>query len=747
MVRRSPGWKLKSGGGQWALAVLAALALAGAVRLQAQETDPGWPRDIPTAGGVITVYQPQLETLKANVLSGRAATSYLKNGSTGPVFGVFWFEGRLDVDRDSRVCMLSNVHITRVRFHEATPDQEQAYIAIVEAEIPKWQHPLSLDRVLASLEVAEQEQRSVEGLKNDPPKIIVSEVPGVLVVYDGEPKLRDIPGTKLQRVINTAFPVIFDPATKTYYLTNTRWWYSAADPMGPWQAGATPPTEVAAAIPKDAKEQADQDMAGSGESAPPQIVTAKEPTELICTRGKPDMRDIGSGDLLYVRNTDSNLFLDVRSQKYYVLLSGRWYTAASLQGPWAFVRPDTLPNSFNTIPPVSAKATVRTSIPGTEESKDALMDAQIPQTAAVKRGVADDVKVNYDGEPQFKAIEGTSLESAVNTGQQVLKVKDSYYLCQQGVWYFATGPNGPWTVSDRRPDGVDDIPASSPLYNVKYVYVYDSTPEVVYVGYTPGYTWAYPYYGTVVYGTGWYYPGWVGAYYYPWAWTWGWGAYYSPYYGWGYRAGFGWGFAWGFAWGAAWSHWGYGCGYWGGGGYYNGSIHIGNISIDRPGGGRGQGGKPSQLPANGGGRGQGNRPAQLPSNNMYNRGDNAKRNATPEQRAKAAQDMRNNPRVSQGMANNVYAGRDGNVYRQTGQGWQERGQGGSWNKANMPSTGTMDRGGAAGSRGASAGTMDRTGAGNLDRDAAARQRGTVQTQQFNSMRGSGMSRGGGGRRR
>ncbi len=54
-----------------------------------------------------------------------------------------------------------------------------------------------------------------------------------------------------------------------------------------------------------------------------------------------------------------------------------------------------------------------------------------------------------------------------------------------------------------------------------YVYVYDSTPEVVYVGYYPGYTGSYLYNGCVVYGTGWYYRPWHGRYYYPRYRTWG----------------------------------------------------------------------------------------------------------------------------------------------------------------------------------------------------------------------------------
>ena len=57
------------------------------------------------------------------------------------------------------------------------------------------------------------------------------------------------------------------------------------------------------------------------------------------------------------------------------------------------------------------------------------------------------------------------------------------------------------------------IPPDCPVYNVTYVYVYSSTPDVVYVGYTPGYLWSFPYYGVPVYGTGWYYPGYYNQHY------------------------------------------------------------------------------------------------------------------------------------------------------------------------------------------------------------------------------------------
>jgi hypothetical protein len=46
---------------------------------------------------------------------------------------------------------------------------------------------------------------------------------------------------------------------------------------------------------------------------------------------------------------------------------------------------------------------------------------------------------------------------------------------------------------------------------------------LVYFGYTPGYLGAYVYDGVVVFGTGWFYPPWIGAYWFGWPWTWGFG--------------------------------------------------------------------------------------------------------------------------------------------------------------------------------------------------------------------------------
>jgi hypothetical protein len=90
------------------------------------------------------------------------------------------------------------------------------------------------------------------------------------------------------------------------------------------------------------------------------------------------------------------------------------------------------------------------------------------------------------------------------------------------VWFTAESIAGPWVVAVTIPEVIYTIPTSSMLHFVTYVRVYGVTPEVVYVGYTPGYlgTVVEPY-GTVVYGTGYVYPTYVSNVWYPPPYTYG----------------------------------------------------------------------------------------------------------------------------------------------------------------------------------------------------------------------------------
>jgi hypothetical protein len=80
-----------------------------------------------------------------------------------------------------------------------------------------------------------------------------------------------------------------------------------------------------------------------------------------------------------------------------------------------------------------------------------------------------DKEVAYQGDPEFKPIEGTSLERAANTDKDIIKVGDIYYMCFQGVWFEGGSPNGPWEVTSSVPGEIYEIPASSPSHQVTYV--------------------------------------------------------------------------------------------------------------------------------------------------------------------------------------------------------------------------------------------------------------------------------------
>jgi hypothetical protein len=147
----------------------------------------------------------------------------------------------------------------------------------------------------------------------------------------------------------------------------------------------------------------------------------------------------------------------------------------------------------------------------------------------------------------------------------VIRWRGRYYCVDDGIWFESRSAVGPWSVCLVRPYVVSLIPPRYPVYYMKYVYIYDVTPDFVYMGYTPGYLNAYVYGPTVVYGTGYYYRPWYGRYYYPRPYTWGFGVRYNPWYGWGF--GFGFGYDWfnisiGFGNPYGWGYWGCG-GWWG----------------------------------------------------------------------------------------------------------------------------------------------------------------------------------------
>lgn len=729
--------------------LLIAGLLLFSVGLYAQATqDIGWPRQIVKSGATLVYYQPQIDSWD-NYKTIKARVAFSLTPANGKAtLGVASFEGDTLVDQETRTVFFRNIRITSVRFPSLqaseVPGMEQTFRELA----PTVTNPISVDRVLADLNKGKVAAKPVQ-LKNDPPQIFYSSKPAVLLIVDGDPVLAPVEHTDLQYVVNTNWNLFFDKKTKTYYLLASNVWLSSPQYQGDW----TPVKKLPADFSKLPDDQHFDDVKKAvpppAHGVAPQVFFSAQPAELIMLKGAPVYSRIAGTSLLYVTNTDNDLFVDDTDKQFYVLLSGRWFSAKALGGPWSYAG-DHLPQDFAKIPENSTKSHVLASVPGTVEASDAVMLAQIPTTAIVNKAEAEaKVKVTYDGTPVFKSIETTTLEYATNTQEKVIKYGDTYYLCFQAVWFVSSSPNGPWKVADSVPSVIYSIPPSSPVYNITYVTQTNPTATTVESSTTAGYFGMFVIGAAVgaaiVYGTGWYYPPyfyWGPMYpypiYRPWPCTYGAGYAYNPWTG----------------------------GFIGGRAVYGPYAMAGSTAWFNPATGRY--GRSATVQGWYGGRTvasaynpwTGGYGATSQGHNAYAqwgqsvavRGDQWIHTGHVTTAAGTAVGYRTSngqsgvitrgPNGNTVMKNDngIYAGHDGNIYhRDTNGNWSEYVKGGGWNPVQPQNnnlsgqTQNKNLSGQTRNSNLSGQTLNRGSSGGpqgLDRDAAARRRGQIQTQRF-----------------
>ena len=633
-----------------------------------------WPRVITDEKGLeATIYQPQIESFEKDIIQARSAIMVKMSKDADPIFGAIRVEARVMTDVDTRLISRTDVVVEVAKFPNHDSIQVKILEAQLSADIPKWRFDITTDQLIASLDSVKTSTN--DKYKNVPPDIIYVDYPAVLITIEGDPVLKNLENTQYEYVINTPFFIVNDPKNKTNYLKGGLLWYKSDKILSGWEWTKTVPSDLENYVKENSKNQ-ELNVDPDTIKIKPKIIVKTKPSELIETDGKPDFAPIDGTSLLYIKNTVSDVIMDINSQIYFVLISGRWFKAKSLEGPWSFENPDQLPSDFAHIPDSSQVGNVLSSVPGTKEARNAILSTDVPQTAKIER--TDTIEVKYDGNPQFEPIEDTELEYAVNTDKSVIKYYNNYYCCYNAVWYEASDASGPWTVATSVPDEIYDIGPESPVYNVKYVYIYDYTPSVVYVGYYPGYTGCYVYNGTVIYGTGYYYNPWYGPYYYPHPVTYGFSAHYGPYTGWTF--GFGMSFGAPHAWFAFGYHpYPYHAGYWGAGGYhaaYNRGYYHGSRQGFYYGYRAGQNSNYY------------NRATPYNQNrNVYSRNTNVNINTNDINRnninTKERQQTSINPTIENRQntnaetKNNVFADKQGNVYRNENNQWQTR-DGNNW---------------------------------------------------------------------
>jgi hypothetical protein len=794
--------------------------------LQQQATPPAaqlsWPRAYSgTSGARILVYQPQvLSWDHQKHLVAMAAVSYLQKGASKPDFGTLKIEANTKVSLEERLVSFASLSITGASF-QLPSEQTREITTEVEKSIPEAERVIGLDHVLAYVDKSRVRPINVEGLKADPPTIFFSKSDAILVNIDGDPIWSPIKGNDLKFAVNTNWDLFTHGPSNSYYLRNEKSWLKASNVKGPWLPTATLPDSFRKLPPDDNWKEVIANLPRTSVLHGPTVFVSTSPAEMILLNGAAAYVPITGTNLLWVSNTESDVFRVNANGPLYYLVTGRWFSAPDFTGPWTFVTPN-LPADLKNIPLEHPRSRVLASVPGTEQAAEAVLLAQLPQTARVnkkeikapevayqgdpeykpiegtslKRAPNTDKEVayqgdpeyksiegtslqpapntsnevSYRGEPEYKPIEGTSLQRAANTDKDIIKVGDIYYMCFQGVWFEGGSPNGPWEVTSSVPGEIYEIPASSPSHQVTYVTEEndeDENDDWVTFETEPGYTGTMIGWGCAVWGTGWYYPpyvGWGSFYpvYYPYWRTYGYSAWYNPYtsiYG---TAGrvygpYG-GVGYGARYNAATGTYARGAGAYGPYGArgaaqaYN--PRTGAYGQTRQGSGvYGSWGSTSVQ------RGDDWASTQRVTNRVT--GETTRVSRTGEGGMVSRRGPEGGGFVAKGQ-DNVYAGKDGNVYRRDNSGNWQKYENGGWNQMGRPEGGSRSdsrNNSSANDRVKQSGAkpVDRSTFDGLEGDRKARNEGSKRSTDFSSYRsggggdagsyrsgGGGSSRGGGG---
>lgn len=512
------------------LVIPASLARPRAVLAEEASERSRWPHSTTIDGTTVTVYQPQaISWPEHRELTTRAAIAISGQSEETPILGTVELMMDTTTDAGTGMVTLSNPRLKGSHFPALDTNAAAELEQRIRARLPRMHlEPVPLQNVLLSLK--EKPQAQDVAVLNDPPAIFQSERPASLVVFDGDPVMVPAGKTELKYAVNTNWEIFTDG--KSWFLLDDGLWLSAPAFSGPYKPVATLPpafralplepnfTAVRNAIPPKAVKP----------TIAPTIFVSTKPAEIIVTDGPPQFEPVKGTGLQVVKNTESALFFYPSTGTFYLLVSGRWFASKGLDGPWHFASNE-LPPDFAAIPPDGKLAGVLPSVPGTSQAELAVLQAQVPQQATLKKDAAK-VTVTYAGQPKFEPISGTPMTYAVNTSYQVIQVNGVYYACYQGAWFTGPAPAGPWVLATSVPQVIYTIPPSSPLYNVTYVQVYSSTPTTVTCGFTAGYMMGFITAGLLVYGTGYYYPPVVyhGAMpiYYPRPYTYGGSTWYNP---------------------------------------------------------------------------------------------------------------------------------------------------------------------------------------------------------------------------
>ena len=199
-------------------------------------------------------------------------------------------------------------------------------------------------------------------LANGAPTIYTSQQPTELIVFKGQPDFVPIVGTQLLWASNTTSDVLIDTTTNDYYLLLSGRWFRSAALTGPYTFVASnalpagfksiPPHSLAGAVlPTVAgTPQAQEAVIANSIPQTATVPLKNGPKFTPSFDGAPKYAPIAGTPLSYVVNSAEPV-IEVAPDAFYAVTAGVWFTSRALTGPWTVAT--SVPDVIYTIPPAS----------------------------------------------------------------------------------------------------------------------------------------------------------------------------------------------------------------------------------------------------------------------------------------------------------------------------------------------------------------------------------------------------------
>jgi hypothetical protein len=195
-------------------------------------------------------------------------------------------------------------------------------------------------------------------------------------------------------------------------------------------------------------------------NTPPHLIYTTQPSLLVQIDCSPILKPLVV-NYERVINTRAILLLNTNtfSQGYYLYAASNWYSAPSIQGPWA----------VNPTPPGDISTALDAAL-ATKQVDPAFPRATNAPVPVIYVATTPSELLETSGVANLLSIPGTDLLYVENSDQSIFYFLDdgSYYVLISGRWFKCPSLYGPWTyvAAAQLPADFKKIPPDSPKSNV-----------------------------------------------------------------------------------------------------------------------------------------------------------------------------------------------------------------------------------------------------------------------------------------